>query len=392
MYKIGRLSTPPRILRSMNNLKTPTQPKRITPFPTAPKKNIRFAVPIEEVEEEDERESSPSPPEIQRPLPQSETIDFLADPSQASSSSNSQQGFKVRYNKELRLLSVIDLGQGLSGQSMDKKRASEALNNIKKSHPSVSEKIGKSKFIGSRQKTWACDIDTAIELCQVWPGRTAAEFRRNCAVTIRRVLAGDETLIDEIVENSLRTDTVSQLMQEAATAGPSRQRRNAITPVDPYRSDIWYASRETRSKPRHHVRSQLMKEKFPELKQKDYREWNSKICKTVTGMSPKEFSELTGAKKHNRRDFYNTWGLATQSWLDSTAVEFMENENIKDFKEFKEGFDEIATLMENLGKKKNLFQALPEKPLRKILTAQKALEIENDTDDEKKRKSDNVYQ
>jgi hypothetical protein len=400
MLSAAALNTPPRITRSMNNrFKTPTQPRRVPVTPTAPvKPNVRFAM-MEEEECELERpgttptpnrfsencpNSNPGPSSVNAGnCPNSETIDFLAD--------ENHEGFKVRYNKEKGLLSAVDLGQGLSGMNL--KRASEALINIKKQYLTFSEKIGKHKFAQNEKPTWACDITTAIELCQLYPGKAAAEFRRSCAVTIRRVLAGDETLIDEIVGNSLRTDQVSQLMQDAnAAAGPSRQRRNAVTPVDPHRSDIWYASRELKSKPRHNVRSQMMREKFPELTQKDYKEWNTKLCETVTGVTPKEFSAMTGANRNNRRDYYNSWGLATQSWLDSTAVEFMQNENINDFKDFKEGFDEIAELMGNLQKKKKLFHPLPEKPTRRILSAQEALAIENETPEENRRKVDNIYQ
>lgn len=394
------LSTPPRITRSMNHLRTPTsQPRRVTPIPTAPRKpNVRFS--MKDIEER-ERPGTPCPPEIEiqklstnltnpeipmaENLTNPETIDFLSD--------ENHQGFKVHYNREERTLSIFDLGEGISGKS--RKHVRDTWTQLQKDYPRMAGKIGFSKFKGLRKKTPSCDVTTAIELCQLYPGKAAAEFRRSCAVTIRRVLAGDSTLIDEIVENSLRTDNVSQLMQEAndaALSGPSRlrQRRNAVTPQDPHRSDIWYASRELRSKPRHNSRSQMMKEKFPELKQKDFREWNTKICETVTGMTPKDFSKETGAKAHNRRDYYNSWGLATQSWLDSTAIEFMENENTRTFEDLKEGFGEISELMKKLREKKGLFKALPEKPTRQILSAREALAIENNNGG--KRQTDNIYQ
>ena len=99
----SNLSTPPRITRSMNHLVTPNQRRHIAPIPTVPRKaNVRFST----ILEEREHPESPSPPEI--PVV-SETIDFLSDAN--------HKGFKVRYNKEAKLISVIDIGIGINGQN-----------------------------------------------------------------------------------------------------------------------------------------------------------------------------------------------------------------------------------------------------------------------------------
>lgn len=309
-----------------------------------------------------------------------QTIDFLAD--------ENHQGFKVRYDKEKGLLSVFDLGQGIS--RMNLKRTREAFSRIKNNYPETATcGFSKIKFNDSRQETWACDVTTAIELCQLWPGKAAAEFRRSCAVTIRRVLAGDATLIPEILDNSLRTDSVSQLMQEA-NGGPSRRQRQRA--VDPLRSEAWYGTRELRSKPFHIQRSEKMKETFPGLTTHDFCQWNKKVGESVTGLSPKEFSEKTGAPKRNRRDYYNTWGLATQTWLDSTAMGFMESGKMQNFEDYKEQFNEIADMIKNFGEKNKLFEHLPEKPTRQVLTAREALAENNAIENPAKRRvTDRIY-
>jgi hypothetical protein len=109
-------------------------------------------------------------------------INFLAD--------GQNSGFKVRVNIDLQI-SIFDLGKGLTGLSHT--TVVKTWKRIKTEQPRVMAKCHNSKFPNSRQKTWVCDVDTAIELVMLWPGKAAVQFREQCARTIRRVLAGDET-------------------------------------------------------------------------------------------------------------------------------------------------------------------------------------------------------
>lgn len=187
-----------------------------------------------------------------------------------------------------------------------------------------------------------------------------------------------------------------QVAQEFPQPGPSRvnrrQRSQTEVPEDPLRDNKWYGTRELRSKPFHIQRSEKMKETFPGLTQRDYCQWNRKVGEAVTGLAPKEFSEKTGAPKKNRRDYYNTWGLATQTWLDSTAIGFMESGKMENFEDYKKQFNEIADMVKNLGEKNKLFDHLEEKPTRPILTAREALAANNAIENPAQRRvTDRIY-
>ena len=75
-------------------------------------------------------------------------INFLADAD--------NKGFKVRVNSE-RKISIFDLGRGLG---LEEDNIRKVWSRFKKDYPRVVTKCCNSKFPGSRQKTWACDVET----------------------------------------------------------------------------------------------------------------------------------------------------------------------------------------------------------------------------------------
>ena len=89
------------------------------------------------------------------------------------------------------------------------------------------------------------------------PGKAAANFRQQCARTIRRVMAGDESLVAEIRENAQRTDDVTRLMQ----AETEREQQQSTSRV--VRDEEWYDTREIQQKSAHHDRIAAMKGRFP---------------------------------------------------------------------------------------------------------------------------------
>ena len=290
-------------------------------------------------------------------------IDFLAD--------DVNKGFKVRVNSDLEI-SIFDLGQGLTGQSRDAIR--KTWSTLKKQHPRIEGKYRDSKFIGLRKKTQACDVDTAIELVMLWPGKAAATFREQCARTIRRVMSGDESLVAEIRDNAQRTDDVTQLMQ--ATTEREQQ------PVQPGpirgRDEDWYVVRELKQKAVHHQRQAAMKRRFPGAGKWQYIQWNVALSETVTGYKPKDFSRVTGAKKNDRRSYYSIKQLHMLSIMDHSGIEFFENPTeLPTWKSVQDDFKGLCDETREFSKKIKIHGGhFKNPPPRSVLTYKKAIALE----------------
>ena len=197
MFSITNLSsTPPRITRSMSNLKNPNQSRRIELIPTTPKKpNARFMVPLDDEDfeltritrsmsklktPEQKRRIELSPP----PAPKKLNVRFQMPLDEVIMKKNEEiivfhtneihNRFKVRYNKESKLISVFDLGRGLGSKE---NTINTTWSRIKKNHPNIVSECKYSKFSGSRQKSWGCDYLTAIKLILIWPGNQAQSMR-----------------------------------------------------------------------------------------------------------------------------------------------------------------------------------------------------------------------
>jgi hypothetical protein len=278
-------------------------------------------------------------------------INFLADAE--------NKGFSVYFNSEERVFDSIGIVSGMTGKN--RRMSAKILKNIQGDHSRMYQKMILSKFTGLRKKTLACDVDTAIELVMVLPGKTAAQFREQCAQTIRRVLAGDETLVAEIRENAQRTDDVTQLMQ-----AETRQERD----------EEWYDTREIHQKAAHHDRVKAMKLRFPAAGSWQHIDWNVKISEAVTGMKPKQFSEVTGAPAKNRRDFYSSEQLHTVAIMDLRAKKMFEaREKLPTWKSVQEEFATLADSTTNFSKDVGIHGSeLSTPPERPVLTFKKALQ------------------
>ena len=291
------------------------------------------------------------------------TLDFLAD--------DQNKGFKVRVNSDL-MISIFDLAKGLTGQSQAAVR--KTWSTLKKQHPRVVEKVLNSKFPHSRQKTWGCNVDTAIELVMIWPGKAASQFREQCARTIRRVMAGDETLVEEIRENAERTDDVTRLMQAETEREQNASGRQSTSGVI-VRDEEWYDTREIQQKAAHHERVAAMKVRFPGAGPWQHIQWHKQISEAITGMTPQKFSQATGAPAKKRRDYYSSEMLHMTAVMDLRATKmFRSRERLPTWKLVQDEFKVLCEDTNGFSKKISIHGGeLNHAPERPVLTYKKAM-------------------
>jgi hypothetical protein len=262
-----------------------------------------------------------------------QTIDFLAD--------NDNPGFKVRYNPETKLISVFDLGRGLGIEEFNIRKV---WSRLKKDYPRVVAKCHNSKFPNSRQKTWACNPDTAIELTMLWPGKAAGIFRQKCAQTIRRFLAGDESLVDEIRRNAQRNDPVSQLMRSH------------------HQDQEWIQARQKDKDTRKETRDQ-MQLKLINPTPKDYAVSSNIINKSVMLFPDKTtsaFKKRNGiSKKTPLANVQSKSQLLLAGFMNASKSEYLEDKEEKSVRSFElKGFlNSMGVLVKPLAEKsKKLIQ------------------------------------
>ena len=104
---------------------------------------------------------------------------------------------RIRFDEASRRGSVIDVVALVTGK--DFRHASNAWNELSRSFPEVSQKVGHLRFPGRGQRdTPVAPVSTLVEVAWLCPGRAAKEFRRQGAVTLCRALGGDLSLVEEI--------------------------------------------------------------------------------------------------------------------------------------------------------------------------------------------------
>ena len=138
----------------------------------------------------------------------------------------------------------------------------------------------KMKFPGHRQKSYAWDAKTAIDVVMDLPGPRAMEFRRVACKNIMRLLGGDQTLHAEIDRNAASTSNAAKFFQKAVA-------------VENARDIEWHEHRKTVSKPAHNEMAASVANKNFEIKT------SIRNCQVVHGVTPKEYG---GIIKNNLKD------------------------------------------------------------------------------------------
>ena len=124
--------------------------------------------------------------------------------------------FRITDEKPPRI-SVIDVAVAVTAHGAN--YASEAVRILCRSYPEVHEKIVDFKFPGKGQrKTPIIDIQGAVELVLLLPGRYAAQVRRQAAELLCRWLGGDLSIIDEVC-------AIRGLQEQLAARAPEDPRR-----------------------------------------------------------------------------------------------------------------------------------------------------------------------
>lgn len=115
----------------------------------------------------------------------------------------------IRWSQEERKGSLYDVIQILTGCTSQ--NTALYWSRVVSAHPEVLTKCKNLKFPGKGQKeTPVADTGTLVEIAYLCPGKAAAQFRRQGAELLCRHLAGDLSLIDEIVSRHQHIDGPTQ--------------------------------------------------------------------------------------------------------------------------------------------------------------------------------------
>lgn len=125
------------------------------------------------------------------------------------------KGSKIRYTtEEPKKVSVFDVIQTVTG--ITNPRVTFA--NLQQQQAAVVNQFYNYKFSGMGERpTPVCTVPQVIELINVLPGARATRFRAAGAKVLVRFLGGDETLIDEVRENSERMTQLATTSNEDNT-------------------------------------------------------------------------------------------------------------------------------------------------------------------------------
>ena len=111
------------------------------------------------------------------------------------------------------LIFAVDLAVAVTGKSRDE--AGMAIRRIPEEVFPSNKMIERSLPGKGNGRTRLLTFQDAIELIMVLPGKVAKETRAQFANIIRRYMAGDETLVDEIRSNAESHAPVAQLARES---------------------------------------------------------------------------------------------------------------------------------------------------------------------------------
>lgn len=129
---------------------------------------------------------------------------------------------RIRFDEATQRGSVFDTIQLVTGC----KRPGQTLKGIVSGAPDLVEKIELFKFPGKGQRaTKVAPLPTLVEIAMLCPGTNAARFRMAGARTYCRLLAGDQTLAQEIEE---RNEEARLAREQEELKQEARARRDSM--------------------------------------------------------------------------------------------------------------------------------------------------------------------
>ena len=103
------------------------------------------------------------------------------------------------------------------------RNAWQSIRRLAADHPDLHARCMQLRINGKGRETPVADAPTLVEIAWLLPGKRAAQFRRQGAETVCRMLGGDLTLVDEIqhrhaqVAGTAEQEFLQQTLREMAT-------------------------------------------------------------------------------------------------------------------------------------------------------------------------------
>lgn len=127
---------------------------------------------------------------------------------------------QIRWDETSNKGSVLDVIKMVTGNANER----EIFSRLRKTFPDVVRKCDNLKFPGKGQRdTPVADAVTLVEISYICPGKVAAQSRRLGAEVLCRALAGDLSLIDDIVHKHGEIDLDTQEKLLSGTSSTPEQ-------------------------------------------------------------------------------------------------------------------------------------------------------------------------
>ena len=172
----------------------------------------------------------------------------------------------------------------------------------------------KMKFPGHRQKSYAWDAETAIDIVMNLPGERARKFREVACKNIVRLLGGDQSLHAEIDANAASGSATAQFFQRA---------------VAQQQTESWLVKRE-KSKETIKNRQNIMRDMVGDISPREYAEFNNGLNQTLLGYTctTKQHKKNEGIpQRESMAKYMDEDLLLLRSFSDMIAVKKMKKNN-----------------------------------------------------------------
>jgi hypothetical protein len=251
------------------------------------------------------------------------TVDLFNNPDQPCNVPVTECGLYLRG---------IDLLQGMLGT---RNAADLAMRKVQKRDPSPRQNSKKMNFPGHRQKSYAWDAKTAVDVVMNLPGERARKFREVACKNIVRFLGGDQTLHEEIDANAAATSSEARFFQR------SIPRTQFV--------DDWDEAR-LQSKESIIERAEMMKN-IPFISPKHYAQINNRVNQMILGFdsTTKHYKvEKKIPRRKSLAEFMNTPQLRARALFDALQVQRLEKGMIKSTLDLRNLTDEVVDDLEHV--------------------------------------------